>query len=195
LEYPAAKGNSWLTMACWCSDKIKLCRDALQIYFPVKRREPDLRWSCERKKMLRNEGESLKRVVVCSPKREYARAGNFENHNIGELGNPEVAILQHGMLKSKLSEFGAEVIDIPELDKHPNSVFTRDTALCTPRGYIKLRLGLESRQGEGEWMAATLDSLGESCVGEIKANLVWVKSKHQGQLKGEMLYWQGKLHL
>ena len=119
--------------------------------------------------MLRNEGESLKRVVVCTPKREYARASNLENHNIGELGNPEVAVQQHGTLKSKLSEFGAEVIDIPELDEHPNSVFTRDTALCTPRGYMKLRLGLESRQGEGEWMAATLDSLGESCVGEIKA--------------------------
>ena len=119
--------------------------------------------------MLRNEGESLKRVVVCTPKREYARANNFEKHNIGELGNPKVAIKQHDTLKSELIEFGAEVIDIPELDEHPNSVFTRDTALCTPRGYIKLRLGLETRQGEGEWMAATLDSLGESCVGEIKA--------------------------
>jgi len=122
----------------------------------------------QKERMLRNEGESLKRVVVCTPKREYARAGNFEKHNIGELGNPEVAVQQHDTLKSKLRELGAEVIDIPELNKHPNSVFTRDTALCTPRGYIKLRLGLETRQGEGEWMAATLDSLGESCVGEIK---------------------------
>ena len=94
--------------------------------------------------MLRNEGESLKRVVVCTPKHEYARASNFEKHNIGELGNPKVAIQQHDTLKSKLSEFGAEVIDIPELDEHPNSVFTRDTALCTPRGYIKLRLGLRN---------------------------------------------------
>jgi len=118
--------------------------------------------------MLKNEGESLKRVVVCTPKREYARAGNFEKHNIGELGNPKVAVQQHDKLKSKLREFGSEVIDIPELDEHPNSVFTRDTALCTPRGYVKLRLGLETRQGEEEWMAATLDSLGESCVGEIK---------------------------
>ena len=119
--------------------------------------------------MLRSEGERLKRVVVCTPQHEYAHTSNLEKHNIGELGNPEVAIQQHDTLKSKLSEFGAEVIDISELDEHPNSVFTRDTALCTPRGYIKLRLGLESRQGEGKWMAATLDSLNEPCIGEIKA--------------------------
>ncbi len=119
--------------------------------------------------MLRSEGERLKRVVVCTPQHEYAHASNLEKHNIGELSNPGVAIQQHDMLKSKLIEFGAEVIDISELDKHPNSVFTRDTALCTPRGYIKLRLGLETRQGEEEWMAATLDSLNEPCIGEIKA--------------------------
>ena len=118
--------------------------------------------------MLRNEGESLKRVIVCTPKHEYARAANLKKHNIGELGNPEIAVQQHDKLKSKLGEFGAEVIDIIELDEHPNSVFTRDTALCTPRGYIKLRLGLETRQGEGKWMAMTLDLLGEPCVGEIK---------------------------
>jgi len=119
--------------------------------------------------MLKNEGERLKRVIVCTPKREYACATNLEKHNIGKLGNPKVAVQQHDKLKSKLREFSAEVIDIPELDEHPNSVFTRDTALCTPQGYIRLRLGLETRQGEDKWMAATLDLLGESCVGEIKA--------------------------
>ena len=119
--------------------------------------------------MLKNEGERLKRVIVCTPKREYACATNLEKHNIGKLGNPKVAVQQHDKLKSKLREFSAEVIDIPELDEHPNSVFTRDTALCTPQGYIRLRLGLETRQGEGKWMATTLDLLGESCVGEIKA--------------------------
>ena len=119
--------------------------------------------------MLRNEGERLKRVVVCTPKHEYASAGNLEKHNIGELGNPKVAIRQHDELKSKLLEFGTIVMDIPELKEHPNSVFTRDTALCTPKGYVKLRLGLETRQGEGEWMAEELKAIGETCVGEIKA--------------------------
>lgn len=119
--------------------------------------------------MLRNEGERLKRVVVCTPRKEYARASNLEKHNIGELGDSTLAIGQHDRLKNKLREFGAEVIDIPELDEHPNSVFTRDTALCTPQGYVKLRLGLKTRLGEGEWMAETLEAVGESCVGEIKA--------------------------
>ena len=119
--------------------------------------------------MLSNEGESLKRVAVCTPTREYARASNLEEHNIGKLSNPKVAIQQHDTLKSKLREFGAEVIDLPELDEHPNSVFTRDTALCTPKGYVKLRLGLETRQGEDEWMADALDSMGEVKAGGIKA--------------------------
>jgi len=100
--------------------------------------------------MLRNEGERLKRVVVCTPRKEYARASNLEKHNIGELSDPKLAIEQHDRLKSKLRQFGTEVIDIPELDEHPNSVFTRDTALCTPQGYVKLRLGLKTRLGEGE---------------------------------------------
>ena len=119
--------------------------------------------------MLRNEGERLKRVVVCTPKHEYASASNLEKHNIGELGNPKAAIEQHDKLKAKFNEFGAEVIDLPELEEHPNSVFTRDTALSTPKGYIKLRLGLKTRQGEEKWMAAALESMGETCVGEIKS--------------------------
>ena len=87
--------------------------------------------------MLKNEGDPLKRVVVCTPKKEYARAGNRTEHNIGELGDPAVAIGQHDTLKNTLREFGAEVLDVPELAEHPNSVFTRDTAICTPQGYIK----------------------------------------------------------
>jgi N-dimethylarginine dimethylaminohydrolase len=53
---------------------------------------------------------------------------------------------------TKTWHLAAHVIDIPELANHPNSVFTRDTALRTPRGYVKLRLGLESRQNEEEWI-------------------------------------------
>jgi dimethylargininase len=119
--------------------------------------------------MLRSEGDRLRRVVTCTPNREYGRARNQEEHNIGDVGNPELAIQQHDALKRALSVFGAEVLDIPELADHPNSVFTRDTALCTPQGYIRLRLGLESRRGEDLWMAQLLDSQQEACVGEIKA--------------------------
>jgi dimethylargininase len=120
--------------------------------------------------MLRDESGRLGKVVVCSPRYEYSRASSdLKRHNIGVLGSPEMAISQHNTLKTALRKFGAEVIDAPELVDHPNSVFTRDTALCTPRGYIKLRLGLESRQGEEEWMACILDELGETCAGKIEA--------------------------
>jgi len=117
--------------------------------------------------MVKSEGEPLKRVVVCTPKEEYARAGNRKEHNIGDLGNPQVAIQQHDTLKNTLREFGAEVLDVPELAGHPNSVFTRDTAICTPQGYIKLILGLPTRQAEGAWMAQVLNAQGERCIGEI----------------------------
>ena len=118
--------------------------------------------------MLRNEGQRLSRVVVCTPSDEYCRVNDLEKHNIIERANPRRAIEQHDTLKRCLTDFGAEVIDAPELVGHPNSVFTRDTALCTPDGYIKLRLGLESRHGEEEWMGKILDFLGEPLVGEIR---------------------------
>ena len=57
---------------------------------------------------------------------------------------------------------------MPELAGHPNSVFTRDVSVVTPKGYIKLRMGLPARRGEEEWMAQILESLDEPCAGEIK---------------------------
>lgn len=120
--------------------------------------------------MLRDESKRLRKVVVCTPRYEYSLArSDHERHNIGALGSPEVAIDQHNTLKTTLRQFGAEVIDVEELVDHPNSVFTCDTAMCIPVGYVKLRLGLESRQGEEEWMAHILDGLGETCVGKIEA--------------------------
>ncbi|AZR74653.1 hypothetical protein BBF96_15500 [Anoxybacter fermentans] len=118
--------------------------------------------------MLRNEGDRLTRVVVCSPKIEYFRVDDLKLHNITELSDPAKAIEQHDKLKSTMSEFGCQVIDIPELSNHPNSVFTMDTALCTPQGYIKLRMGLKTREGEEEWMAQHLETLGEPYAGCIE---------------------------
>lgn len=117
--------------------------------------------------MVRNEGDPLKRVVVCTPTHEYARADNREEHNIGPLGDPEDAIRQHDALKQTLGAFGADVLDVPEMEGHPNSVFTRDTAIATPQGYIQVNLGLKTRQTEGAWMAQVLDAQGETCIGEI----------------------------
>ena len=119
--------------------------------------------------MLRNEGDRLTRVVVCTPREEYFRVSDLERHNITQCADRDLAIQQHDALKSKIMEFGSEVLDIPELTNHPNSVFTRDTALCTPNGYIKLRLGLDTRQGEEEWMSRALDPIGEPNAGGIRA--------------------------
>jgi len=118
--------------------------------------------------MLRNEGDRLTRVVVCSPREEYFRVGNLKGHNFFELPDRDFAIRQHDGLKSILRDFGTELMDIPELARHPNSVFTRDTALCTPSGYIRLRLGLDTRREEERWMSDALESIGEPCAGEIK---------------------------
>ncbi len=118
--------------------------------------------------MLSNEGDRLTRVVVCSPGKEYFGADDLAVHNIGEKADPEKAKHQHDGLKALLRDYGAEVIDLDELDGHPNSIFTRDAALCTPQGYIQLRMGLESRRGEEEWLAQALEKHGEPKAGEIQ---------------------------
>ncbi len=118
--------------------------------------------------VLRSEGDRLTRVVVCTPRHEYFHIDHFEEHNIAALADRERAQQQHDQLKSILASFGCEIVDAPELSGHPNSVFTRDTSLCTPNGYIKLRMGLHTRRGEGEWMSKILESVGESCAGEIE---------------------------
>ena len=56
-------------------------------------------------------------------------------------------------MKSTIAAFGAEVIDLSEMSGHPNSVFTRDTALSTPERFVRLRLGLPTREGEDRWVA------------------------------------------
>ncbi len=119
--------------------------------------------------MLRNEGERLTRVVVSTPANEYFTVADIEAHNMNEVADPDATIRQHRALQAALTDAGAEVIDAPELQGHPNSVFTRDVSLSTPEGYIKLRMGLETRHGEEAWMASVLEQCGEPCVGEIRA--------------------------
>jgi len=119
--------------------------------------------------MLNNEGERLARVVVSTPGPAYFNPGNLAAHNLTQLADRTLTLKQHDLLKETLRASGAAVIDLPELDGHPNSVFTRDTALATPEGYVKLSMGLDTRQGEEAWIAARLDTEGVPCVGEIAA--------------------------
>jgi dimethylargininase len=119
--------------------------------------------------MLRNEGDRLTRVIVSTPQDAYFDASTHAANNIVELADREETRCQHDALKAVMTRFGCTVTDVPELANHPNSVFPRDAALSTPEGYIKLRMGLEARCGEEEWVAAALESMGEPCVGVITA--------------------------
>ena len=102
--------------------------------------------------MLRNEGERLTRVVVSTPSKEYFDVSDTDAHNMNEVADRDRTIAQHRALQERLASRGAEVIDAPELHGHPNSVFTRDLALVTPQGYIKLRMGI-GHQARGGSMA------------------------------------------
>ncbi len=116
-----------------------------------------------------HDGKSLKRVVVSPPEKEYFKVENLEEHNIMERANVDKAKEQHKKLREIMRMAGADVIEIPELKGHPNSVFTMDTALSLGDSYIKLRMGLPSRRGEEEWMAKILENLGLEIIGEVKA--------------------------
>ncbi len=117
--------------------------------------------------MVRNEGDRIRRVVMCTPTTEYFSVDDIEFHNINEVADPELTRRQHDRLKAIFEETGTEVIDVPELAGHPNSVFTRDVSLVTPEGYIVVRMGLPSRRGEEQWMSGILESMGVPCAGEI----------------------------
>ena len=117
--------------------------------------------------MLRHEGDRLRRVVVCSPRKAYFDVGDLAAHNITARADPALAVAQHAALREALATFGAEVIDLPELAGHPNSVFTRDVALMTPEGFIRLRMGLPTRAAEADWMADALAARGVPEVGRI----------------------------
>jgi dimethylargininase len=118
--------------------------------------------------MIRNEGERLRRVIVCAPRREYFKVEKPDVHNIGEAADPKKAKAQHRRLQVVLRQAGARVVNLSELPGHPNSVFARDAGLVTPRGYIKLRLGLPTRRGEETWMASALEKLGVRRLGTIE---------------------------
>jgi dimethylargininase len=118
---------------------------------------------------VRSEGDRLRRVIVCAPRREYFRVDNLEAHNIEAVADPAAARKQHAELQAALRESGARVIGLPELAGHPNSVFARDACLVTPGGYIRLRMGLPTRRGEEDWLAAAAEAHGVPPAGAIEA--------------------------
>jgi len=118
--------------------------------------------------MLNNEGKKLRKAVVSSPGQSYFHVDSLEEHNMLELANPALTRIQHDTLKAVLAGSGCSVMDLPELEGHPNSVFTRDTAVTTHSGFIEMRMGLPSRRGEEKWMSEALISLGLARAGVIE---------------------------
>lgn len=116
-----------------------------------------------------NEGGVLRRVAVSAPADAYFEVEDREYHNIPEAADRAAAGVQHGALASLMREEGAEVVNLAEHPDQPNSVFTRDSALVVGEGHIRVRMGLESRQGETLWMSDHLERLGSPCLGEIEA--------------------------
>ena len=91
--------------------------------------------------MIRNEGDRLKRVIICSPGDEYAGVADAAAHNFGAAIDRDAASRQHRELRKRFESFGCTVIDCPELAGHPQSVITRDTAVCAPSGFVQPRMG------------------------------------------------------
>lgn len=117
----------------------------------------------------RNEGDPIRRVVVCAPKREYVRVDDPVRQNFQQVPDEKRASEEHAALRRLLAGAGAEVNELTELADHPNSVFVRDVALAVPGGFVRLRMGLPARSGEEHWMADHLVRLGVPEVGRIQA--------------------------
>ncbi len=109
------------------------------------------------------------RFLMCEPKEAYFNVDDLKIHNITQRSNKDLAISQHRALSSLIKSLGHDLIMVEELGGHPNSVFVKDPVCCTPYGYIKLRMGLESRRGEEEWLSKALDELGIKCIGNLEA--------------------------
>ncbi|MFC2102308.1 dimethylarginine dimethylaminohydrolase family protein [Bacteroidota bacterium] len=107
-------------------------------------------------------------LITCSPGPAYFGVSNLKHHNINQLSDSERAVGQHLELVKTIEHTGTKVINLKEMPGHPNSVFTKDTACCLPQGYVRLRMGLPSRNGEEQWMADTLESFGKPMLFSIE---------------------------
>lgn len=118
--------------------------------------------------MLHHEGTRLKRVIVCPPGEDFFNVADLASQGMNAAPDREKTFQQYNTLIETMVQSGADVIEATALAGHPNSVFPRDVAVATPEGYIKMRMGLDARRDEADWMASFLDSLQEPCAGIIE---------------------------
>lgn len=70
----------------------------------------------------------------------------------------ETAARQHGAYERAIADAGLEVVRLPELDDHADSVFVEDTAILLGEHAVITRPGAASRRGEVESTAEALSS-------------------------------------
>ncbi|NPA91561.1 MAG: hypothetical protein GXO55_08960 [Chloroflexi bacterium] len=114
-----------------------------------------------------NEGTTLLHAVLCRPGEAYVSFADASAHHFLERPDLRRAQAQHDALVQLLTDHHVRVTVLPELEGHPNAVFTRDPLLITPAGYVTLRMGLPTRRGEEAWLAAAVDALGIPQAGAI----------------------------
>ncbi len=69
----------------------------------------------------------------------------------------EKAIAQHEAYERALAALGARVISLPALAEHPDAVFVEDPALVLDEVAVITAMGVASRRGERETLAAALE--------------------------------------
>jgi dimethylargininase len=67
------------------------------------------------------------------------------------------AIAQHDAYERALAELGARVISLPALPGHPDAVFVEDPALVLDEVAVITAMGVASRRGERDSLAAALE--------------------------------------
>jgi len=121
--------------------------------------------------MAYHEGAFLRKVVICTPGPAFFGVGadDLSAHNFRATIDAVAALKQHHLLQETLAACGAEVTVLEEPSGQPNAVFVQDVAVGTASGFIRMRMGLPTRQGEVSWMAAALAALGVPEIGHIEA--------------------------
>ncbi len=108
-------------------------------------------------------------LITCTPGPSYFGVADLHSHHISEVPDEKRTVNQHQLLVQTIEQAGTKAVNLQELQGHPNSVFTKDTAVCTPKGFIRVRMGLPSRESEEIWMAESLERIGIPCIGVIEA--------------------------
>jgi dimethylargininase len=119
--------------------------------------------------MKRFEGLSLRHAIVVPPIQEYTLVDDLKRHNFQKIPDRDTAVRQHEALRDLLTRLGVKLTVIPENPGHPNSVFVRDVAYCSPEGAVILNMGLASRRGEEQWILHVFREIGIPVLGGIES--------------------------